>query len=97
MKRVFISQPMRDRSKEDILRERNIAIRKLVEMFGSVKVLDTVFELGMTPVEALGESIKYLSKADIAVFLPGWDEARGCRVEYRVCLEYGIPMFQLKF
>lgn len=97
MKRVFISQPMRDRSKEDILLERNIAIRKLVEMFGSVKVLDTVFESGMTPVEALGESIKYLSKADIAVFLPGWDEARGCRVEYRVCLEYGIPMFQLKF
>lgn len=48
-----------------------------------------------TPLEYLGESIKYLSQADLAVFCPGWETARGCRVEHMCCQEYGVHIVEL--
>lgn len=43
----------------------------------------------------LGESIKLLGSADVVVFAPGWENARGCRIERRCAEEYGIPMLNL--
>ena len=40
--------------------------------------------------EYLGESLKLLAKADIAYFAPGWNKARGCKIEHQCALEYGI-------
>ena len=47
------------------------------------------------PVWCLGESIKLLQDADCAIFAPGWDKARGCRIEYQVCKDYGIDIWEL--
>jgi hypothetical protein len=44
----------------------------------------------------LGDSIRLMSTADLVIFAPGWDEARGCRVEHKVCEEYGIPFTEVK-
>lgn len=99
MKTVFIAQPMRDRSYEELMAERRQVVRILLEKFGPVNVLDTLFshKVGQgRPLEYLGEGIKYLSEAELAVFVPGWEEARGCRVERLCCEEYGIEILDLK-
>ena len=41
----------------------------------------------------LGNAILGLSNCDAIVFGNGWNEARGCIVEYTVCCKYGIPMY----
>ena len=45
MKKLFISQPMRDKTKEEILRERETAIKTASEIFGDdVEIIDSYFE-----------------------------------------------------
>lgn len=93
MKKLFISQPMRGKTEEEILREREIARQEAeAALKEEVEVIDSFFAGGgMTPLECLGESLKLLAKADIAYFAEGWEEARGCKIE-RECAEvYNIP------
>lgn len=37
----------------------------------------------------LSKSIDAMSRVDGLVFMPGWQDARGCRIEFQVALEYG--------
>lgn len=94
MVRLFISQPMRDRSDEEIAAERKFAKlaaeRTLKE---EVEVIDSFLQSGdMKPLEYLGESLKLLAGADWAWFCDGWDEVRGCKIENTCAREYGIPI-----
>ena len=98
MKKVFVSQPMKGKTDEEILNERNEAVatakKKLKD---EVELIDS-FIFG-APADAkpawyLGESIKMLSTADIAFFAKGWEDARGCKIEHRIALEYGIPIIE---
>ena len=43
----------------------------------------------------LGRSIEVLAKADLAVFMNGWEKARGCRIEHQTAKDYGIPTLEL--
>ena len=93
MKKLFISQPMRGKSDAEILAERTTAKEEAEARIGEpVEVIDSFFA-GTTahPLECLGESLKCMSRADMAYFAEGWESARGCRIE-RDCAEaYGIP------
>ena len=92
MKKLFISQPMRDKTDEEIITERSNAIQAAKDALGEdVEVIDSFF-VGTTlsPLECLGESLKMLAKADIAYFAPGWQEARGCKLEHACADAYGI-------
>ena len=98
MKSVFISQPMGGKTSEEIMAERQRVTGIILNMIGPFNLLDTYFtsKVGTgTPLEYLGESIKYLSQADIAVFCPGWEDHAGCRVEHLCCKEYGIRIVEL--
>lgn len=98
MKSVFISQPMNGKSEKEIMKERQRVAGILLTMIGPFNLLDTHFThpIGTgTPLEYLGESIKCLSQADLAVFCPGWETARGCRVERLCCEEYGVSIVEL--
>lgn len=94
---VFISQPMRGRSEEEILAERKALIRRAEERFGDVEVIDSYFadHGARTPLENLGESLKLLAQADVAYFAPGWETARGCRIENECAIEYGIDVVEV--
>jgi len=98
MKKLFISQPMRGKSDEEILKEREHAIQKAKELIGEeVEVLDTFFDdfdSNAKPLEYLARSIEYLSKADVAYFAQGWQEARGCRIEHECAVEYEIDRIE---
>lgn len=91
--KVFISQPMGGRREGDILTERQNIIERLSKMYPSqdIEVLDTYFTNdNWGPIKCLGESIVLLAQADIAVFAKGWVNARGCRIEQKVCVDYDI-------
>ena len=72
MKKLFISQPMRGKTDEEILKERKEAIEAAERILGEeVEVIDSFFE--KAPVDAkplwfLGKSIELLSDADIVFF-----------------------------
>ena len=88
MKKLFISQPMADKTDEEILAERQRAAAK----FEDVEVIDSFFEDAPNdaqPLWYLGESVKKMAEADIVCFCKGWDKYRGCRIEYQCAVNYG--------
>ncbi len=79
MKKLFISQPMRGKTDEEILAVRKKAIESAEKKIGEkVDVIDSFFQ--KAPVDAkplwfLGKSLELLSTADIAYFARGWEDA----------------------
>ena len=98
MKKLFISQPMKGKSDEDILAERQKAIKSAEAKIGeAVEVIDSFFQeapVDAKPLWFLGKSLELLADADIAYFAKGWQEARGCKIENTCAIEYGIPVIE---
>lgn len=93
--KVFISQPMRDKTDEQIEQERDNAISYVYNKLGEtdVEVIDSFFKGAphdAKPLWFLGKSFELLSTADMAVFIGDWYKYRGCKMEYEACKEYGI-------
>lgn len=92
--KIFISQPMKDLSEEEIRHNRMKAIKKIKSLYGDdAEIIDSYMDGRGTPLWCLGKSIELLSTADIAYFLKGWNEARGCRIEYMCASNYGIGAY----
>lgn len=93
---MFISQPMKGKTDKEILAERRRAVKSAEEKLGEpIEVLDSFFQNVPTdanPLWFLGKSLELLSTANIAYFVKGWKEARGCRVEHQCAVEYGIEV-----
>ena len=97
MQKLFISQPMKDKTNEEIKEERNKIVKKVTERFGEVEVIDSFFENAphdARPLWFLGKSLELLSTADCAYFAEGWKEYRGCSIEHKCAIEYGINIIQ---
>lgn len=94
MKKLFISQPMKDKTNEEILAVRKKAIQSARERLGEeVEVIDSFFKDAphdARPLWFLGKSFELLSTADIAFFADGWNEYRGCKMEHEAAVQYGI-------
>ena len=80
VKKLFISQPMRGKTDEEI---------EVIKSFFESAPTDA------TPLWYLGESLKLLGTADFAVFAPGWQDYRGCRIEHDAATQYGIPIVEV--
>lgn len=87
--KIMISQPMRGKTTEQIRNEREELIKQLEEQ--GYEVIDTVLDISenKSPIYYLAKSIELLDKADAVVFMPGWQQARGCEIEYQVATRYG--------
>ena len=98
MKKLFISQPMRGKSNEEILAVRQKAIESAERNLGEkVEAIDSFFQ--NAPAEAkplwfLGKSLELLATADVVYFAKGWEDARGCRIENTCAIEYGITVIE---
>lgn len=94
MKKLFISQPMKDKTDEEIKAERKLAIEKAQEVVGEeVEVIDSFFENAphdARPLWFLGKSLELMAGADIVYFAKGWENARGCKIEHECAVQYGI-------
>ena len=88
---VFISQPMSGKSDAEILSVREEVKAVIREKYGdNVFIIDSFIKSNKSPVYMLGTAISLMSSADVVVFADGWENSRGCRIEYQVAKEYGI-------
>lgn len=98
MKKLFISQPMRGKTDEEILAIREKAVRSAEKHLGEkVEVIDSFFQTPpaeATPLWYLGKSLELLATADVAFFANGWENARGCKIENQCAIEYGIMVIE---
>lgn len=90
--KVMISQPMAGKTNEQIKQDRQKLVSQLKDK--GYEVVDTIISENApsNSTEAifyLSKSIEYISKVDAVVFMSGWKNARGCRIEHNVALEYG--------
>ena len=95
MKKLFISQPMRDKTDEEIKTERDNIIKKVTNVLGEVEVIDSFFESAPHDAKTLwflGKSLELLSTADCAYFAEGWKDYRGCKIEHECAVQYGIDI-----
>ena len=93
--RLFISQPMRDKTDEEIKSERNEIIQRVKERYPNeeIEVIDSFFESAphdAKPLWFLGKSLELLSTADFVYFARGWENYRGCAIEHKCAMEYGL-------
>ena len=90
---------MRDKTDEEIKSERNEIIQRVKEIYKDeeIEVIDSFFENAphdAKPLWFLGKSLELLSTADCAYFADGWEEYRGCSIEHKCAIEYGINIIQ---
>ena len=93
--RVFISQPMNGKTYAEIKDERKKAIEAVKAAYPDEDIYFIKNLFRDEPHIAntlwyLGNSIESLSTADLAFFAEGWNNARGCRIEFTCACEYGI-------
>lgn len=99
----MISQPMYGKTEEEILNVRNNFLEYAKN--NSFEVVNTLFtdewyseksmkarDVRNTPMQYLAKSIENMSLCNIAYFAKGWENARGCRIEHEVALQYGMEL-----
>ena len=90
--KIMISQPMNGKAEEQIRKERSELVKELEKQ--GHEVLDTIYtdevpEGYDARIYYLSKAIRAIGKADAIVFMKGWEQARGCRIENQVALAYG--------
>jgi len=98
--KIFLSQPMRGKTHEEILssiREVQEFLTKYLDST-NVEIIESYSPSNKNkePLVALGDSIKDLSKADLAVFLNDWNQYRGCIIEHHTAKIYEIPHISVR-
>lgn len=96
--KLFISQPMKGKTNEEILAVREKAIESAERYLGEkVEVIDSFFKdapVDAKPLWYLAKSIELLVTADVAYFAKDWEKYRGCRIENTCAIEYGIDVIE---
>lgn len=101
--KIFISQPMNGLTDEEIAKVREQAIEEIkikyqfFERNKELEIVSTIFkrEGEILPKNAnrlwwLGRAIQILDECDIIYMCKGWENARGCKIERQVAIEYNI-------
>lgn len=98
MKKLFISQPMKDKTDAEILAVRERAIQSAKNLLGEdVEVIDSFFQDAphdAKPLWFLAKSLELLATADVVYFAKDWEKYRGCRIENTCAIEYGITVIE---
>lgn len=98
MKKLFISQPMKDKTDAEILAVREQAIQSAKNLLGEdVEVIDSFFQDAShdaKPLWFLAKSLELLATADVVYFAKDWEKYRGCRIENTCAVEYGITVIE---
>ena len=99
MVKVFISQPMFEKTGDQIMNERINAFVSIKNAVPDAVLLDTFIREDLDEnhpgLRYLAESIKKLDEADAVWMLKGWEKSRGCKIEHDCAVAYGIPTYYL--
>ncbi len=95
--RVMVSQPMKGLTLEEIQRNRIAAVVRLEEAGHTVVdfvVTDEPPADSNAALHCLGQSFQIMATCDAVLFLEGWQNARGCRMERAACEAYDIKVME---
>lgn len=94
--KIFVSQPMRGKNKEEIEAARKAALEKFAQQFpdNEYEIIDSILDVtdDRPPLYWLSQSLQLLSGADLILMMPGWTKTRGCVIEYLCASRYGITI-----
>ena len=99
--KVFISQPMKGLTDDEIKANRKKAIDLITLKYdGDVEFIDSFIEEDAPKINNiatyyLGKSIEMMADAEVVAFLPGYEKARGCMIEYNVARSYGYTIIMI--
>lgn len=98
--KVFLSQPMRGKTHEEILsniREVQEFLTKYLDST-NIEIIESYSPKNKSkePLVALGDSIKMLANADLAVFLDDWNQYRSCIIEHHTAKIYEVPHISVR-
>ena len=99
MTKIFISQPMKDKTNQEIEQERKEIIEKVRKYFWEFEVIDSFLKDAphdAKPLWFLGKSLELLSNANVIVLGKGWEHSRGCRIEHECAVQYGISVIYIE-
>ena len=99
MTKIFISQPMKDKTNQEIEQERKEIIEKIRKYFWEIEVIDSFIKDAphdAKPLWFLGKSLELLSNADVIVLGKNRERARGCRIEHECAIQYGIKIVYIE-
>lgn len=94
--KIYISQPMFNKTEEEILKARNDIVKK----FETAILIDSIIKdeppIGVNiPLWYFANSITKMSEADTIVLIGDWKNYRGCRLEYEIAKQYGLNIIDL--
>lgn len=100
--KIYISQPMRGRTREQILDMRERGKAALLCFFPDAEFIDSYIEDyddTISPIKYLSRTVDLMSQADVVAFLPETVCCgnEGCEVEDHICEVYRIPRFSMRF
>ena len=98
-RKLFVSQPMRAKTKGAIQEERAVAVSAVEKFLGEeVDVINNISSdhAPRNVIKELGRSVSLMADADVVCFADGWKNARGCIVERGVAEMYGKPIIEIK-
>lgn len=103
MKKAMLSQPMANKTEQEIVETRERAIKVLEEK--GFQIVNTLFTdewysreqmekrgVVQIPLCFLAKSLENMSLCHAAYFCKGWENARGCKIEHEAAKEYGLEI-----
>ncbi len=90
--KLFISQPMKGRTNDDIESERAAVVGLFDTAKVEIELIDSFFKYApaqAAPLWHLGESIKRRGEADVVHFCKDWQLYNGCVIEHECAVRYG--------
>jgi hypothetical protein len=103
MKKIMISQPMNGLTDEQITETRNRFLQfaknenfQVVNTFftNQLYIKSDMESSGVInhPLCYLSKSLEKMSLCNVVYFAKGWENARGCKIEHEVALQYGLDI-----
>ena len=103
MKKIMISQPIGGFTEEQIIETRNRFLQFAEKE--NLEVVNTYFQgewyskdaitgrgVVQIPLYFLAKSIEKMSLCHKVYFAKGWENARGCKIEHEIALQYGLEI-----
>jgi len=103
MSKIMISQRMNGLTNERIIETRNRFLEYAKKE--NLEVVNTYFTdewyskdsmssrgVVQIPLCFLAKSLENMSQCSIVYFAKGWENARGCKIEHEVALQYGLEI-----
>lgn len=94
MVKLFISQPTKNKSHNEIVVTRARAATKIAkDTHTEYEVIESYLintPYGVPLLWVIGKSIQLLGSADVAYFCRGWEYDERCKIEHECAINYGI-------